>query len=108
MELSNMSPPPIASGRRPPRTLPRRDVRRSAVLRATPRLEAGIMCSPSFLNDNLALPQEQTHEHLPRPPMNVDSPIEDTNGPWYLDDLSVGLRFRSGSFLVDEQQMKLL
>ena len=37
--------------------------------------------------------------------MNVNSPIEDTNGPWYLDDLSVGLRFRSGSFLIDEQQM---
>ena len=37
--------------------------------------------------------------------MNVNSSIEDTNGPWYLDDLSVGLRFRSGSSLTDGQQM---
>ena len=37
--------------------------------------------------------------------MNVISPIHGTKPPWYLDDLSVGLRFRSGSFLIHEQQM---
>jgi acyl dehydratase len=37
--------------------------------------------------------------------MNVNSPMQETRKPWYLDDLSVGLRFRSGSFLIDEQQM---
>ena len=38
-------------------------------------------------------------------PMNVNSPIQDTKNTWYLDDLSVGLQFRSGRFLIDEQQM---
>jgi acyl dehydratase len=37
--------------------------------------------------------------------MNVISPIQDTKSPWYLDDLKVGLRFRSGSILIDERQM---
>ena len=36
--------------------------------------------------------------------MNVNSPIEDTNGPWYLDDLSVGLRPKMLGLVVVETQ----
>jgi len=38
-------------------------------------------------------------------PLSVNSPIQNTRSALYLDNLSVGLRFRSGSFLIDKQQM---
>jgi len=38
-------------------------------------------------------------------PLSVNSPTQNTRSALYLDNLSVGLRFRSGSFLIDKQQM---
>ncbi len=37
--------------------------------------------------------------------LNINSSMQNTRSALYLEDLSVGLQFRSGSFLIDEHQM---